>query len=522
MWAIRILTGPQAGKTFLLKPGGNSVGRAPDCDIKIDSRGVSKKHAEIFAFEDRVVINDAGSANGVFVNGLRVKTHQCVPGDKVTLHDVVIAIVPSKISARAIGGQKVANYGGPTPHTNMAPDLQSIDGGAGQARSTSTDFVGKAQDYFDEVVMPGIYKLVEVTELKMVLLVMLLLFIVSITSLQVLPMVTRMKTSLVAESLRRAATIAKNLKAVNEQALTSGNDALLDVMVAEREEGVKEALIVSAIDSRIKAPVTKANAIPVRPFILEAIKKDGSFSKQIDGSLLGASIPIQAFSAETSSVRTLAYAIVIYDMGARAVDSKTTVEIFIINLMIAMIVGFFLYIFLFKLFEFPFVSLNRQLDTALKDGTSNIQLAFQLEPLQKLCSNINSALSRSSNSPVANVGGVFIDRTREAENIIEAVPGASLAIDGVNETLICANRHFERLTGSNAAALRRQPLSAIIDSALRQNLEDLIRQFKTDNNSVPTSSLDFGGQTHELRLNAVMDKDGAAYYIITISPAGGV
>ncbi|OQW49911.1 MAG: hypothetical protein A4S09_11735 [Proteobacteria bacterium SG_bin7] len=520
MWAIRILTGAQAGKTFLLKPGNNIVGRSPECDIKIDSRGVSKRHAEIFAFEDRVVINDAGSANGVFVNGTRVKSHQIAPGDKVTFHDIVIAVVPSKVSARAIGGQRVANYAS-SASQNAGPDLQSIPGGGGRQRNRDDDFIKKAQGYFDNVVMPGVYKLVEITELKLVLLFMMIAFIFAITSLQVLPMVTRMRTSLVSESLRRATTIAKNLKAVNEQALTSGNDALLDVMLAEREEGVKEALIVSAIDSRIKAPVTKANAIPVRPFILEAIKKDGSFSKQIDGSLLGASVPIQAFSAETSSIRTLAYAIVIYDMGARAVDAKMTAEIFIVNLLIALLVGFFLYIFLFKLFEYPFVSLNHQLDKALKDGTANLHLAFQLESLQKLCSNINSALSRTSSGPVSS-GNVFVDRNREAENLIDGIPAPAIAIDAVNESIISANSYYERLTGSNNASLRRQSLSAIIDSALRQNLEDLISQFKRDNNSVPRSSLDFNGITNELRLHGIMDKDGAAYYIITIGQLGGI
>lgn len=522
MWAIRILTGPQAGKTYLLKPGNNIVGRAPECDIKIDSRGVSKRHAEIFAFEDRVVINDAGSANGIFVNGIRVKSHQIVPGDKITFHDVVIAIVPSKVSARAIGGQRVANYGGPNQQQqNNGPDLQSIPGGGGKRLPRNDDFVEKAQGYFDNVVMPGIYKLVEVTELKLVLLFMMVGFIIAITSLQVLPMVTRMRTSLVSESLRRATTIAKNLQAVNEQALTAGNDALLDTMVAEREEGVREALIVSALDSRIKAPITKVNAIPVRPFILEAIKKDGSFSKQIDGSLLGASVPIRSFNAETSSVRILGYAIIIYDMGARAVDTKMTIEIFIVNLLIALLVGFFLYIFLFKLFEYPFTSLNHQLDKALKEGTANVQMAFQLEPLQKLCSNINSALSRTT-SAQSSGGGIFVDRNREAENLVEGIPAAALAIDAINETIICANSYYERLTGASAMSLRRQQLSAIIDSAFRQNLEDLIGQFKMDNNSVPRSSLDFGGMTNEIRLHGVMDKDGPAYYIVTISQPGGM
>lgn len=49
-----------------------SVGRAPDCDIRVDLTNVSRRHACIRAEEEDFVIEDLGSTNGTHVNGVRV------------------------------------------------------------------------------------------------------------------------------------------------------------------------------------------------------------------------------------------------------------------------------------------------------------------------------------------------------------------------------------------------------------------------------------------------------------------
>ena len=53
MWAIRILSGAQAGQIYPLKMGKNAIGRAPQCEIKIQANGVSKEHAQIFLTDDK-------------------------------------------------------------------------------------------------------------------------------------------------------------------------------------------------------------------------------------------------------------------------------------------------------------------------------------------------------------------------------------------------------------------------------------------------------------------------------------
>jgi hypothetical protein len=63
-------------RRFSLKPGGVSIGRAPDNEVVItqDLAGwdtVSRQHARIYQREGQWVVDDLGSANGVWVNGRR-------------------------------------------------------------------------------------------------------------------------------------------------------------------------------------------------------------------------------------------------------------------------------------------------------------------------------------------------------------------------------------------------------------------------------------------------------------------
>jgi len=61
------------------------IGRAPDCDVVIDARQVSKHHAAIVPVVNDHFIEDLGSTNGLVVNGKRVARHLLFNGDVVYL-----------------------------------------------------------------------------------------------------------------------------------------------------------------------------------------------------------------------------------------------------------------------------------------------------------------------------------------------------------------------------------------------------------------------------------------------------
>ncbi len=89
MWALRILTGPQAGQFIELKMGKNVVGRAPQCDVKLTSPGVSKEHTEINVLKDKILVTDLKSSNGTYLNGIRIQNGLMRLGDKLGIHDIL-------------------------------------------------------------------------------------------------------------------------------------------------------------------------------------------------------------------------------------------------------------------------------------------------------------------------------------------------------------------------------------------------------------------------------------------------
>ena len=50
-----------------------SVGRGSECDVVLDDERVSRRHATIRLLGSRAVIEDAGSTNGTYVDGVRIE-----------------------------------------------------------------------------------------------------------------------------------------------------------------------------------------------------------------------------------------------------------------------------------------------------------------------------------------------------------------------------------------------------------------------------------------------------------------
>ena len=66
------------------------IGRDSECDVVLgDSRRVSRKHCCLAHVNNRLVIRDLGSMNGVWINGERVeRTGTMRPGDELAIGDV--------------------------------------------------------------------------------------------------------------------------------------------------------------------------------------------------------------------------------------------------------------------------------------------------------------------------------------------------------------------------------------------------------------------------------------------------
>lgn len=89
-------SGEQIGKRFSVESNVCIAGRSPQAAIFIDEPSVSRKHAKIFAYQDKVTIEDLGSSNGTFVNDQQVTDKLTIQsGDMIRLGTVMLKFFSS-------------------------------------------------------------------------------------------------------------------------------------------------------------------------------------------------------------------------------------------------------------------------------------------------------------------------------------------------------------------------------------------------------------------------------------------
>jgi serine/threonine-protein kinase len=75
------------GKKIRIFRAASLLGRSSDCDIVVRAADVSKQHCRILIDEDRLTIEDLGSANGTFVNDERIRRANLENGDVIRIAD---------------------------------------------------------------------------------------------------------------------------------------------------------------------------------------------------------------------------------------------------------------------------------------------------------------------------------------------------------------------------------------------------------------------------------------------------
>jgi type II secretory pathway predicted ATPase ExeA len=85
MARLEVLYRDQLVGEHRLGSGKAIIGRTPDNDVQIQSRFVSRHHAQVVSDETQSVVEDLNSTNGVFIRSQRVKHHVLADGDIIQL-----------------------------------------------------------------------------------------------------------------------------------------------------------------------------------------------------------------------------------------------------------------------------------------------------------------------------------------------------------------------------------------------------------------------------------------------------
>ena len=93
-----------------LSPGTFSIGRSADCQLSLDDPLVSRRHALLQVRDNEVSVEDAGSRNGVLVNGTKIEQRTKVgDGDQITIgsQEMTISVIaesdPGRRTMRQVG-----------------------------------------------------------------------------------------------------------------------------------------------------------------------------------------------------------------------------------------------------------------------------------------------------------------------------------------------------------------------------------------------------------------------------------
>jgi hypothetical protein len=112
------------------------IGRAPGCELQIDSQSVSRNHAMILKSARELIVEDLNSTNGVMVNGRKVTRHLLTDGDTLTVGEIQFRCVIRPKGAEGADEAQQAQPGqapAGAAVTNLA-DLRSGDAPKGEPR----------------------------------------------------------------------------------------------------------------------------------------------------------------------------------------------------------------------------------------------------------------------------------------------------------------------------------------------------------------------------------------------------
>jgi signal transduction histidine kinase len=90
--ALTIIQGPDHGRTFEVDGLIATIGRDPECEVALRDPGISRHHARLDCQNGRCVLKDLGSANGTFVNGMRIKDADVQVGDQIRVGNTLLTV----------------------------------------------------------------------------------------------------------------------------------------------------------------------------------------------------------------------------------------------------------------------------------------------------------------------------------------------------------------------------------------------------------------------------------------------
>lgn len=93
---LEIIDFGEKNRIFELEEGEIIIGRGPECGIQLSIDNVSRKHARLIFDNEEYHIEDLGSSNGTYVNGIEVVKCSLRSNDQIDIGGVKILFTEEK------------------------------------------------------------------------------------------------------------------------------------------------------------------------------------------------------------------------------------------------------------------------------------------------------------------------------------------------------------------------------------------------------------------------------------------
>lgn len=132
---VLVLNSPYQGRQFVITGPTATIGRSPECEIRLDLISISRRHATIQETAEGFVIRDLGSRNGVKINDIDMPEGRLRSGDVVLVGEVQLRF---DLPAPAAGAA-------PPPSAAPVAISPAATGGEGERKLTGMDVIAAAQ-----------------------------------------------------------------------------------------------------------------------------------------------------------------------------------------------------------------------------------------------------------------------------------------------------------------------------------------------------------------------------------------
>jgi diguanylate cyclase (GGDEF)-like protein len=115
-----VLAGTSMGVMHLLDKHVTVIGRAEKVDLRIIDDGISREHSRALREGDKIILEDLGSTNGTYCNGVRITRQVLAEGDKImigtstilkfTFHDQIDEVFQQQLTESALRDPLTRTY----------------------------------------------------------------------------------------------------------------------------------------------------------------------------------------------------------------------------------------------------------------------------------------------------------------------------------------------------------------------------------------------------------------------------